>query len=686
MSNENQIRIYDSSGATPISDPDHLLDRVEQIRFSTVYPGGIFENASFFIPCDVTRTIPIKHANRLQIKNGLLTVFEGMVSDITLVIGGDNRGIVVDAVGYWALALRRYKYNRWIDRRYISNIYGVWTPLISLGAGNKCTPNQDNQLLFTPKSVEWIGNDIAYIQHVANGSSNVKRIKFSYDLQLVDVQNPVRAKKYTAIGTTYSANLPNMIDGLTTTTQTVSMATSDYLYIGITDPRGVTGFRFDFGATVNGNAAVLSADQYGVDTLWHAVTITADGTSSGGKTWARDGDVTFAEIEGWDMSAVNGTQKFYFIRFYVNAGLTANVVINNIQILRTQAWTLGLYDGSNAAVLWSVNAAGTGTQDITLSPTAGTLYFYLASNAKQIPPAVGQIYGKITDLACVAESWDGTSQTTVSGILSAMVHYLGGPFADNYQYIAPNTYDLLTTGFVQDDLQLSIGEQMIKVGTYIAGNAPTSVGCLESDAISGNTSVVVYYETQPTLTDYEYAVRVDEKNLAGLELVLSAGTDVLQNTVWVRHSNDSGKQQWSNQSDDAGLADSASATKYEGRTLIVDGKQASTTALGAQYGLPFVTKHKDLQYYMRGPLAIKGTIRTKAGVSVPVSQVRAGKRIRIENFATDVGDTVASGLTFLITHTDYDDETQTCQVTCGVPDDITTLTAMNGTVGVATRT
>jgi hypothetical protein len=669
MSNQLTITVY-SSGSTPIADPAQLLPRVEQIRFSTVYPGGIFADCSFFIPCNVTGFIPIQHAQRITIRNGLSTVWEGLITSLTLSVTADRQGLDIQATGYWGLAFRRYKYNRWIDRRFNSNIYGVWTGLISSsGGGSKVTFDQNEQLLIQPKAVEWSNGNTAYIEYRTNASSNVKRVKFAYQLGTTAEANPVRAKKYTSIGGTWTANLPNMIDGLASSTQTVSMATGDYLFIAIDDPASVTGFRFDFGGTVNANTAALTLEYYGIDAAWHALTIT-DGTSSAGKTWAQDGAVTFTAFDGWDMVAVNGSQKFFYARFSVSAGLTANVVINDIHVQRAQSWTLFLNDLDHSTTLWSTSTAGSGTQDITLTTSSTDIAFGITSNAQQKVVGTG-IYGRITDLAVVAESWDGTAKTTVTDLLDDMVHYLSTPFADNYTHIAANSYDLLTTGFVEDALQKSLAEQMMTVGSFSATDDPYSVGVLEADALgSGNSSPAIYYEKVPDLTDYEYAVRIDEENLEGIELVLSSDFDTLFNRSFVTFTDVTGKQTWAFYVDYAAMDNDASKTKYLQRTTIVPGGVAATAALAGRLGAVVIKVKKDPAYYMRGPLNLKGSIRKKDGSLWPVSLIRAGERIKIENASTEAGDILGAGLIILITGTEYDDEAETNSVTASVSDEL----------------
>lgn len=518
--NENLIRVYDTTSGAPLDDPDRLLDRAEQIRFGTCYPGGISDTFSCFIPCDVSRRIPIRWCQTLIVRNGLTLVWEGLITNITLTIGA-VQGITLEAVGFWQLADVKYKYNRWIDRRYQSDIYGVWFIKTNATAPDKCTYDQDSRLSFVPKDVAWSNNEYAAFEYVTNGSSNIKRVVFDYD---------------------------------------------------------------------------------------------------------------FAEA--------------------------------------AQAWELRLYDVTNTAALWTQATSGTGTQDITLSTSSAYLRFEFTAKAGQTPASDGTIYGRITDLALVAEDWTGAAQTTVSELMKNCVHYLGSNFADDYTYIAANTYDLLSTGWVEDDLSNSLAKQMIKLGTFSSGVSAYSVGCLMSDALLNNTKPVIYYEAYPTLTDYDYIIRLDEQQLTGVELVMSANLQDLYNNVYVTHRDSNDKTQWANYGDDAALNDATSAAKYLSRVKVISGGTSATLAGAGVFGRPYITQHKDLQYYMRGPLVVQGTIRQKNGTTIPVSHVRAGKRIKIENFISDIADLNSTGLTFLISATEYNDDDNSISITAGVPDDL----------------
>lgn len=536
--NENQIRFYDSSGTTPIDDPERLQDRAEQIRFSTVYPGGIFDSFSCFIPCDPTRHFPMRWGQRIIVRNGLTLVWEGFVSSLTLMIRENESGYMVDGLGYIALAHRHYLYHRYIDRRFSSDVRGIWEAASELNGADKCTYDNNNRLYFVPKEVAWGASERAGFYYGTNAGGNVARVDFNYYLS--------------------SSN-----------SQTWGMRLIDVA-------RGTT--------------------------LWSACTSTS----------------------------------------------------------------------ASAACSISLPAASSAT----------SLYFTFrnAAAAACTPVADGGVYGKITNLAVFGEDPRLSSQSNVSDIIKSLSYYLGyysaSLFSESGSLIATNTYDLTTNGFVCDDFGESIPQIAQRAGTFSASNLAYSVGIRESEAIAGNTQPVLYYEQQPATTDYEYSVRLDDQNLSGLELVLSADPGELYNVVNVSYRDSNGKATWVHYGIDARLRDTDSRSKYLSRWEIIETDKAfdSYTA-AADYGARFLNGNKNLKYYVRAPLRVSGTIQSKAGQQAPVSHVRAGQRLRIENFMLDVGDISGAGLTFLISRTEYDDETQSVSISCGLPDDLAVFLA-----------
>jgi len=661
--NNLSVEIY-SSGSTRIIDPGNELALAESIRFSTVYPGGIYADASFVVPRDVTRALPFKHAQRVVIRNGLILVWEGWIADITYDFG-QREQVEAHCLGYVALMFNRYKYNRWIDRRFGSHIFGVWDQL-DLSANDRCHFDRTDRLRLEPKREQWTNGDVARLRWDSNAGSNAKRVKFDFDFSEIDESTPDGVKNDGLVDQT------NAYDGNAATSITITFNTGQFFYVGSRETWNRA--RFDFGATVNANVSTLTVE-YHNGTVWGAVPGMTDGTSLASKTWAQDGVVSFTIPADWDPDTLLGSTRMYWIRMSVSANLTANIIINEIYTGELQAWEFQLYDLTNAISLWNTTTTGTGSQDITLGTSAARIEFRLYARATQRPTGSG-IYGEITNLRVLCENGSGVITTTVEDILKACIDYLdqGAPtviFSTSVALIGANTFDMEAAGLTQDDLSESIGAFMTRVAKFSATNAAYSVGVRESEAIAGETKPVIYYEQQPALTDYDYVLSITDQNLRGGRLVASAFTDTLKTWVMVVFRDDRGREQWSNAARDTTLAN-----KYLDRALVTRaGSGITTVTAGDDYGNTILNQLKKLQYYVEGPVPVLGFVLDKNGQTVPASQVRSGKRLKVTDFLADFGDETSGGFTFLIQRTEYDDASETISLTLGRPIDLSAVVA-----------
>jgi len=429
------------------------------------------------------------------------------------------------------------------------------------------------------------------------------------------------------------------------------------LYIGFDNADKVSGLKIELGASVNNNASVLTLEYYGVDASWHAVAgAVTDGTAVAGAALGQSGIISFTPFDGWGTVAINGATAFYYLRLKWGA-ITDVVTVNDVYMLRDQSWTFFLNDMEHSATLWSVTTTGTGTQDITLSPTANDLSFGISSTAGQEVVGDG-IYGKITDLIVFGANSAGAAVTTVREILLGIM--ADQSYTDS-TFIAANAYDMTTVGFVADDNTESTLQTIQRLLNYSTANDAYSFGFNEYEQM--------YYEIQPPLTDYDYIVSLSDQELSGVELVLSADFGELYNNIKVSYTDETGSLRLVTVDDDAGLSDTTSAAKYLVRSFQANAG-VSSQAGAIDYGKRVLKSKKDLQYYMRGPLQLTGTISRKDGTSVNVSSVRAGQRIRISDFSSDIGDVLGAGLTFLISRTEYDDDSGVMSITTGVSDDL----------------
>jgi hypothetical protein len=189
---------------------------------------------------------------------------------------------------------------------------------------------------------------------------------------------------------------------------------------------------------------------------------------------------------------------------------------------------------------------------------------------------------------------------------------------------------------------------------------------LESEAstVAYDGKPVLAFRQNPVWSDYDYAIRFSEPNLSG-DVRLAEGQ--IWNWIAVEYTDALGRRQFVTPDDDANLKDSASITANGQFEYVLRAGQVTET-MATALGRRFLANHKDRGFYVSGPLRVVGTIRNKHGLAVPVSHVRARQRVRLENFTTDeTPGNSGVGFTQHITHTRYDDATQTVDISFGVP-------------------
>lgn len=143
---------------------------------------------------------------------------------------------------------------------------------------------------------------------------------------------------YTAATTTYTDYVKQVTDGTSAHMPLDGMLTTDYVYLGTTEP--VAGFYIDVGTGVNAEAATLDVE-YCSTAMAEGATIAftdvagdSDGTDSGGATLAQDGKYAFT-VPAVKRSRL-GTytaplfSKCYWTRFKPSATLSATVDIAEI--------------------------------------------------------------------------------------------------------------------------------------------------------------------------------------------------------------------------------------------------------------------------------------------------------------------------------------------------------------------
>ena len=332
-----------------------------------------------------------------------------------------------------------------------------------------------------------------------------------------------------------------------------------------------------------------------------------------------------------------------------------------------QAWRQAIFDEVGPTVIWNVDASGTGSIDV--SPTARqTFSAYFQALAGQTPTEDGTYYGNFTDLVVYSET----------GNIDALE--IGKDVIGKETRLNSATGNILSTATFSLIPFVTNGyETLASILTRAASFGDASGGAMafylrESDfAAAPDGKPVLVLEAQPALSDYDYAIRIDEENLTG-PLNLDRDFYGVRNWIIVSYKDLNGRIVYVTPDDDATLTDSSSVASYGQRDLTINTGQ-STEAAAVAWGVRILAKLKDPKFYVSGPITVKEYIRAKEGNNVPVSLVAPGKRIKVENFLTDLVGSLGAGLTFLISHIGYDDKTQTASISCGVSDNLAVFLA-----------
>lgn len=667
MSNNSlSIEVYDSDGKRV----DQIkVNKAQMLTFGTCYPGGLFTDCSFFVPRNITHNWRIKAAQRVKVRNNTKLVWEGKIES-PLNQTGRAEGTQVTCYGYWGNLLGNRTLDKpWADTRLGEN---VWTEPTSaydgfdVTASGKVTIDHNNHLLFSPEEQGFTLAQYARLVYTAPTGQTVKRLTADYALQETALVTPEKVLHNDApAGANTFTDLTLSYDGDTTTASGCTLTSDDYLYIGArAETPWFSLIRFDMGAT-NINAATLSAQYSKVDSTgaesWAALTIT-DGTAAAGKPLAQDGDITFTKPADWGEITVNDS-RMRWIRLKASANLTLTGFWE-IYIGEVQSWRVGLYNQTTGGTIWSTDTQGTGSVDHTLATPSNTVWLYYSSRAKQTPPANGTVYGKFTNVTVYTETGainlyevardvrGGVSELSADeSLISSALNFSLVPFiTDGPKHLT----EILNTA--------------AQFGSAAA--LPCAAGVRESE-IASDGKPILFAEAQPVLTDYDYSLRMEDFN-AG-DVAFEQDTPSVKNWIIVQYTDAGGTMRRITPDDDVSLKDTTSIDTFGERheTVTVDTASAATAL---NIGKRYLAARKDVQWRANNEIVVKGRIRAKGGYWVPASEVRAGKRVKIENYHDNLTGSLTS-FVLLITATRYNDQDETCALGVGRPNPLSVLTA-----------
>lgn len=335
-----------------------------------------------------------------------------------------------------------------------------------------------------------------------------------------------------------------------------------------------------------------------------------------------------------------------------------------------QSWELYFGDATNGVSMIADADGSAANQSYTPGTPVQVMDIRYKSTAGQTPTSDGAYFGEVSNIMVFGgeAAGDEVDLTQIAQDIVANFTDLNSSTV-KIKTITQTTYDDGTqTGiapFVMDNFPT-----LADILTEMAGYGDDSqnawaCGLLHSENVaSPDGKPILFVEQQPALTDYDYAVSYDEQNLVA-PLAISENYDELFNWIVVSYTDANGWTQYISPDDDANLKDTTSITDYGQRDYVLSVGDADAD-MATSYGRRFLAKRKDPQWRVPQPITVIDSIRKKDGSLLPASQMRAGKRLKVENYLNDLSGT---GLTLLITGTEYDDEAQTCAMAFGRLDD-----------------
>lgn len=341
-----------------------------------------------------------------------------------------------------------------------------------------------------------------------------------------------------------------------------------------------------------------------------------------------------------------------------------------------QAWKVSLYNVGTAAEVVTRTTSGSGAIDHTLATPSQSVELRFVSLAAQTPAADGTIFGQFSGLTLYTETGSINAQEIAKDLRAVLTANLNS----DESRIGALTLSLVP--FITDGHEY-IADTLARAAAF--GDASFNAWAVYVDhsesAATPDGKPPLVLEQDPPLTDYDVAIHIGEPNLVA-PFALKKDYFGIKNYIRVKYRDMlDNRDVFLTPEDDATLKDQASIDEWGYGTHNLDAG-LSTSTLAINLARRVLAAESDPRFYMSSAVRVVGTIRGKNGNLIPASEVKAGMRLRVEDFLNDEVGVDGAGLTFLITGTSYDDASRTVSMTTGTPDDLAVMLAQLFAEGV----
>ena len=366
------------------------------------------------------------------------------------------------------------------------------------------------------------------------------------------------------------------------------------------------------------------------------------------------------------------------LRYEMPEGETVGRISGTSQLSEAaQAWEMTVIEYTTPNTFHNRTADGTGAFDADHGGTAiNHVLFQLITRANQTPTSEGTYFGEVVGPIAYAYKSSDTygGDPTVDIIAKDIANEVSDINADINNIDTPAS-NLTLIPFYTEGRE-PMGNILLRATSFGDASSNELYAQLRDSeqASAPDGKPVLFVKQYPALTSYDHVLRMDEENIA-TDVKVSLDYSQIFNWISVEYDDvDEERTIIVNPNDQATLLNQDSIDEWGQRELPLKiGKADATMALNI--GVTALAAAKNPSIYVKGPVGVQGYIRNIGSGITPSSQIKAGDRIRFENFLTDLVGIEAAGLTTIITSTSYNDATETTSMTFGVPDNLSVFLA-----------
>ncbi len=174
------LRVVAYRGLTALPDPKDELNWIQNLNFSTGYPGGIYLDANFDLMRELHDWWVMTGMDRLVFYSGRRMAYEGYLIEKEQIwsAGADEVLSAHLSGGFGKILMKERLAKPWLDTR-LDDEYWRWQTDITVYTGaEKATIDRNYRLRFTPKNVAWTSGEFAAVRYTMPIGQTAKTLNY----------------------------------------------------------------------------------------------------------------------------------------------------------------------------------------------------------------------------------------------------------------------------------------------------------------------------------------------------------------------------------------------------------------------------------------------------------------------------------------------------------------------------